>query len=206
MQRATRHHPASGGDPEPERPIAPGSPGSVVPLGSFLRQAVLATDGTVSNLIETFLEPVMVEKVAEEDLVAPAPEWSDLPAGTPLRRRTVLVRGANTRRIFLHAESLLVLERLDPDLRRELTQTAKPIGKLIREQRRESYRELLGHRSEAAGPRAAILGCRPEDTLVARTYRIHFAGRPAIQITERFFAGESDEAPDDRESQGGAAR
>jgi chorismate-pyruvate lyase len=154
---------------------------------------VLATDGTVTNLIESFLEKVAIDKLAEEEIHAPVPEWSDLPKGTAILRRTVLVRGAESRRIFLHAESLLLLDRLDPELRRELLATAKPIGKLIREQRRESYRELLGIRAEAAAGRAAVLGCRPEDLLVARTYRIHFAGKPAIQITERFLAGDGEE-------------
>ncbi len=158
---------------------------------------MLATDGTVTNLIESFLEKVEIDKLAEEEIRAPVPEWRELPKGTPILRRTVLVRGAESRRIFLHAESLLVLDRLDPALRRELLATAKPIGKLIREQRRESYRELLGIRAEAAAGRAAVLGCRPEDLLVARTYRIHFAGQAAIQITERFLAGDGEDGGSD---------
>ena len=199
MNRASRLQPAIVQDaialpasrPGPPCPAAPG--GAVVPLDPFLFRAVLATDGTVSNLIESFLEPVRIEKLGEERTSAPVAEWPDLPAGTPVVRRTVLIRGVESGRIFLHAESLLVLDRLDPALRRELSETDRPIGKLIRAHRIESFRELLGSRSEPAGPRAAVLGCRPADPLVARTYRIHFGGRPAIQITERFMS--RDERP-----------
>lgn len=179
--------------PGPACPAAPG--GAVVPLEPFLFQAVLATDGTVTNLIESFLERVRIEKLGEERAAAPVEEWPGLPVGTPVVRRTVLIRGVESGRIFIHAESLLVLDRLDPLLRRELCETDRPIGKLIREHRIESFRELLGSRSEPAGPRAAVLGCRAEDPLVARTYRIHFSGRPAIQITERFMS--RDEPPCD---------
>jgi chorismate-pyruvate lyase len=167
--------------------------GRAVPLEPSLRRAVLATDGTVTNLIESFLEPVAVEKLSEEHVIAPLPEWPELPRGTPVVRRTVVIRGAGSGRIFLHAESLLVLERLAPDIRHELLATAKPIGKLIREHKIESYRELLGAVNEAAGSRAAALGIDPAEELVARTYRIHFGGQPAIQITERFLACDAGE-------------
>ena len=190
MQRPSRSHRPSDANVPPAHEPEAADPraGALVPLGSFLHQAILATDGTVSNLIESFRERVEIEKVAEEAVVAPVPEWPELPAGTALVRRTVLVRGADSHAIFLHAESLLVLDRLDASLKRELLHTQKPIGKLIREQRRESYRELLGNRAEAAGGRAEILGCAPGAALVARTYRIHFGGQAAIQITERFLA------------------
>jgi chorismate-pyruvate lyase len=165
-----------------------------VPLDSFLRRAVLATDGTVTNLIESFLEQVRIEKLGSEEVAAPLAAWPDLAPGTAVLRRTVLIRGAKSHRIFLHAESLLVLEYLDPVVRAELLATDKPIGKLIREHRIESYRELLGTTSEPAGPRAHVLGLDAAEPLIARTYRIHFGGRPAIQITERFLARDASEA------------
>jgi hypothetical protein len=37
-----------------------------------------------------------------------------------------------------------------------------------------------------------VLGCNPEERLIARTYRIHFGGQPAIQITERFMGRAED--------------
>lgn len=168
--------------------LAAGPDGGAVPLDPLLRRAVLATDGTVTKLIESLLERVVIEKLGQEPVAAPLAEWPDLAPGTAVLRRTVLIRGAGSRRIFLHAESLVVLERLDPVFREELAATDKPIGKLIREHRIESYRELLAERSEPAGARAPALGVDAGEPLIARTYRIHVGGRPAIQITERFLA------------------
>lgn len=187
--RLIQHDPPATSTPPPR-----GAGGSVVPLDPVLRRAVLATDGTVTNLIESLLERVVIEKLGAEPMVAPLAAWPELAAGTAVLHRTVLIRGAESRRIFLHAESLLVLECLDPVIREELLATDKPIGKLIREHKLESYRELLGSVSEPAGPRAPVLGVEATEPLIARTYRIHIGGRPAIQITERFLARDASEA------------
>jgi chorismate-pyruvate lyase len=187
--RLIQHPPPAAAAPPPR-----GAGGSVVPLDPLLRRAVLATDGTVTNLIESLLERVVIEKLGCEQLVAPLAAWPDLLAGTAVLHRTVLIRGAESRRIFLHAESLLVLECLDPAIREELLGTDKPIGKLIREYKLESYRELLGSAGEPAGLLAPVLGVDAAEPLIARTYRIHIGGRPAIQITERFLARDASEA------------
>lgn len=154
---------------------------------AFLRRAIVATDGTVTNLIEEFVEPVVIVKLDERALDSRVPaEWPELAPGLDVVRREVLIRGAESGRVFLHAESLIVLDYLDDILRRELLETDKPIGKLIREYRRETYRELLGHRHQPAGRLAPHFGCEPGTALLVRVYRIHIGGRPAIQITERF--------------------
>ncbi len=178
MQRAVRlqYHPV-------QDAAAAGAP----TLPRFLRRAILATDGTVSNLLEEFLGPVVVEKLDEHELPAGAGEaWVGLEPGLKVISREVLIRTRESARVLLHAESLLILDYLDDILRRELLETDKPIGKLIGEYHRETYRELLGHRREAAGQLATHFDCTPEQTLIARLYRIHLGGRPAIQITERF--------------------
>jgi chorismate-pyruvate lyase len=150
LQRATVQNAAqrdrfAAADPSAgDRPTEIAPRGRVVRLDPFLHRALLATDGTVTNLIESFLERVMIEKLGEETGTAPISDWPGLPAGMPIVRRTVLIRGVESGHIFLHAESLLILERLEPSIRRDLFETEKPIGKLIREHRCESFRELLG--------------------------------------------------------------
>jgi chorismate-pyruvate lyase len=155
-------------------------------LNPFLRRAIVATDGTVTHLIEAFVEPVKIQKLEERPIEPPLADWRELEQGHEVVLRRVLIIGQRTGRVFLHAESLIVLDHLDETLRRELLETDKPIGKLLREYRRETFRELLGHRLEPAGDLARHFGCSREQTLLARVYRIVLAGRPAIQITERF--------------------
>jgi len=175
MQPSNTQH----ADAEPDRDQAA--------VERFLQRAITVTDGTVTRLIEAFAEPVIIQKLREQELPrGPLDAWPDLPAGVRVVARDVLIRGRISGRVFLHAQSLVVLDHLDDVLRRELLETEKPIGKLIREHRRESFRELLGHTVESAGTLAPYFDCRPEDPLVARVYRICLGGRPAIQITERF--------------------
>jgi chorismate-pyruvate lyase len=169
-------------DAEPGR----GRPSAPAQLDAFLTRAILATDGTVTNLIEEFCEPVGIEKLDERQLDGPVGDaWPDLDPGVHVVSREVVIRGRTSGRIYLHAESLVVLDHLDDILRRELLETDKPIGKLIREYRRETFRELLGHHVEPAGELAVHFECEPAAPLVTRIYRIHLGGRPAIQITER---------------------
>lgn len=164
-------------------------------LDPFLRRAILATDGTVSNLIEEFVEPVSIVKLDEYELDSDDIADLDFVQSEDVRvvSREVVIRGEGSGRVFLHAESLIVLDYLDDILRRELLETRKPIGKLIREYRRETYRELLGHHRERAGERALFFACSPDDAIIARRYRIFLGARPAIQITERFLDGGIDE-------------
>jgi chorismate-pyruvate lyase len=186
MQRATRLQ-RDAVQPAADLAAPWGSPA----LDAFLKRAIRVTDGTVTNLIEEFVEAVVIEKLAETshrygDDVAGRAAWPDLAGGEPVVHRTVLIRGRDSGRVFLHAESWIAVDRLDDILRRQLRETDRPIGKLIRDHRRETYRELLGDWHEPAGELAALLGCAPGQTLVARLYRIFLEGRAAIQIVERF--------------------
>jgi chorismate-pyruvate lyase len=174
------------------RDAAAALPGPLFPpiLDAFVARAILATDGTVTNLLEEFCEPVGIEKLAERLLeVGTVDDWPELERGARVASREVVVRGQQSGRIYLHAESLIAVDRLDDVLRRELLESDKPIGKLICEYRRETYRELLGRWLEEAGDLARYFGCAKHEAVWARTYRIHLGGQPTIQITERFPAG-----------------
>jgi chorismate-pyruvate lyase len=186
MQRATRLQ------RDAVQPAARGTaPWGSPALDAFLKRAIRVTDGTVTNLIEEFVEPVVIEKLAEQPwpagaTIAGRAAWPELASGEHIVHREVLIRGRESGRVFLHAESWIAVDRLDDILRRELMETDRPIGKLIRDYRRATYRELLGDWEEPAAGHAAHFGCSPERTLSARLYRIHLDGRAAIQIIERY--------------------
>ena len=61
----------------------------------------------------------------------------------PLRDSFWLLRGARTSAPVLYAESLIALDRLDARIRHGLLTTEQPIGRLIRDNRLETFRELL---------------------------------------------------------------
>lgn len=151
---------------------------SLSQLPPFLR-ALLATDGTVTKILEAyFWEPVAVDTLEQRlEAAARAVPWLELEAGDPCMVRDARLRGTESGRRFAEAFSLIRLELIPEDLRQRLIAREIGIGVLIRDSGLESYREVLD------------LGLDRLDDgegAVFRTYRIIIARRPVILITEYF--------------------
>ena len=151
---------------------------------SLFEQILLATDGTVTDLIALYAgEPMRVRKLEQaiaEGSAAP-PELDCAPPMRLLLRR-ILLSGAT--RNFLYAESRFVLDRLPDSVREALLHTERPVGLLWKEARLETFREVIG---QSIGPRAAIaphFDVPGDRDFVSRTYLVHHAGRPLGMITE----------------------
>jgi chorismate-pyruvate lyase len=158
------------------------------PEVSALERVLPVIGGTVTEVLERHLgEPLRATQLDQRTTVCaqPLPALA-LAVGELVLERRVLLRGATTSAPVLYAESLIALDRLDPRVRQGLLTTDKPIGRLIRENRLEIFRELLG--SERAGnPHAAALFGLPLQTpLLSRIYRMSNGGQPVMQITEWF--------------------
>jgi chorismate-pyruvate lyase len=110
----------------------------------------------------------------------------DLDVGASILERRVLLRGARTSTIVLYADSLIALDRLDARIRHGLLTAEQPIGRLIRDHRVETFRELLSYERTCNGQVAALFGLQPETPLLTRTYRMSNGGKPVMRITERF--------------------
>ncbi len=87
---------------------------------------------------------------------------------------------------MLYAEVVVALDRVDPALLEGLTGTDKPVGILLRENRTETFREILLVDREPAGPCGAHFGIGPDAELLFRTYRILARRQPIMLITEKF--------------------
>lgn len=151
---------------------------------SLFEQILLATDGTVTDLIALYAnEPIRVRKLEQAIREEPAalPELDcALPARWLVRR--ILLSGAT--RNFLYAESRFVLDRLPESVREPLLHSERPVGLLWKDARLETFREVIG---QSTGPRAAIaphFGVPGDRDFVSRTYLVHHAGRPLGMITE----------------------
>ncbi len=160
------------------------------PLTRFQR-ILVGTDGTVTQLLGIYadqaIEVVKLEQAFDtaEDVEA----GLEVSADDKVLRRKVLLRGARDRRNLLHAESVIVLARVDPGLVDDLLATDKPLGSLLGERRTETFREVLNTGRERAGTVGAHFGIEPAAEVVVRTYRIVAGGRPVALVTERFPAG-----------------
>ena len=150
---------------------------------SLFEKILLATDGTVTDLIALFAgERILVQKLEQTIHEGLAP--LDLQCATPTRllRRRILLSGKT--RNFLYAESQFLLDRLPETVRESMLHTDQPVGLSWKEARLETFREVLG---QSIGPRAAIaqhFDVSTSANFVSRTYLVHHAGRPLGMITE----------------------
>jgi chorismate-pyruvate lyase len=151
------------------------------------QRALLATDGTVTKFIESFMmEPVDITLLSEgeHELTADHP-WLDTPAGTTVISREVVLRGRHSRTFYAHAVSLLAAGRLPDEMRRTLPTDRGGIGRWLQNSKLETRREILWYGRETVADLPAAAGLSTDGRFISRTYRI-IAGSPIMLINERF--------------------
>lgn len=147
-------------------------------LPPFLR-ALLATDGTVTKILEAyFWEPLSVDTLEQrlETAADPVP-WLEIERGDRCMLRDAQLRGTESGRCFAEAFSVIRIEFIPADFRQRLIDREIGIGVLIRDSGLESYREVLD---------IGLDRLADDQVAVFRTYRIIIARRPVILITEYF--------------------
>ena len=156
-------------------------------LSSFQR-ILLTTDGTLTDILEAYVwEPIEIVKLLQERVRVPkAIPLLDIAARTEVLRREVFLQGVRSGKNYLHASSLLVLDRLEPGLKTALIATQEPLGKLMIQSRLETFREIVKCSSQGALAGENVFGESPDTALISRTYRVFSQGRPFILITESF--------------------
>jgi chorismate-pyruvate lyase len=160
---------------------------------SLLQRILLCTDGTVTDLIALYAgEEILVHKVRQEIVVRQPLPILGCEGPLQVLNRQILLRGQ--RRIFLYADSQFIFVRFSTDMQQQLLHTDQPIGLLWKQERLETYREII-HKAVERCPHLAHYFELPEDAwFVTRTYLIYHAGRPLGAITEqwptRWFADE----------------
>ena len=175
--------------PVPVAAVAPTLQRAINPLKlSAMQRILLATDGTVTDILEMYAgESMRVIKLHQEQvgLKQPLPSM-DLDRGDTVLNRTILLQGKMSLVNQLYAESVIVPDRLDPGVRDGLILSKKPIGLLLLEHRLETFREILECWREFAGPLGQYFHVDEEATIIARTYRIFSGRQPIMLITEKF--------------------
>lgn len=155
---------------------------------SAFQRVLLATDGTLTDILEAYLaESMRVVKLHQEAEVTRAEVAElDLPAGTTVVRRRILLRGKWSHKNYLFAESILVPERLNDHLRTGVFSTHKPLGQLMIEAALETRREILGCHLEPAADLGRYFHIAKSAPLISRTYRVFAEGKAIMLITEKF--------------------
>ena len=156
-------------------------------LSSFQR-VLLTTDGTVTEILEAFLwEAMIVVKISQDQIVLEKEvPYLEIKPATEVILRKILLRGKCSHKNYIHAESIIIPDRLGKELKEGLEKTKKPLGQLMLETRLETFREILSCRMENAGELAKYFNIQSTDPMIARTYRVFVNRKPAILITEKF--------------------
>ncbi|TDC79205.1 chorismate--pyruvate lyase family protein [Streptomyces hainanensis] len=140
---------------------------------------VLTTDGTVTPMLEQIVGESIVTARIDQHYTEGDHRTHDLlrvPAGERLLSRSLNLVGARSAAVYARAQSVAIPRALPPPLLHGLLRTREPIGAMLRRQKIETFREILGY--EAGG--------EPQNRWVSRTYRIFIGGVPALLINERF--------------------
>ncbi|MGB2710829.1 MAG: chorismate pyruvate-lyase family protein [Conexibacter sp.] len=168
-----------------------------------LDRMLLRGDGTVSTLLEVCTSEPIDTFVTFE--VGPAPAGAliettqqpcrredvfafVLPSERVILRRAIL-RGARTRLPYVLAESLLVPDRLPPEVVRQIRSTGGSIGTALTEHAVESRRAIVTIEHGLAGAVAEELLTTADAPIGRRTYTIAVHGRVAVFMTETLVAG-----------------
>jgi chorismate-pyruvate lyase len=153
-----------------------------------LRTLLPVIGGTVTEVLEQHLgEPLRATLRTQRTRICAEPlPLLALNIGESVLERRVLLRGSRTSVPVLYATSAIAVHRLDPALRHGLLATNQPIGRLIRDNRVEIFRELLSFERVRVPHVAALFGIEGESPLLTRTYRMWNGGKPIMLITEWF--------------------
>ncbi len=170
-----------------------------------LHRVLLATDGTVTNVIEAFaLEPVRVHVLGSPTSPRACEHlrgWLSPATPSNARGRRVALQGAHSEQVYAVATSLLAVPT-ETGFGRHLGAARKGIGEALRTSRTESYRELLWYgattedplrtnTTEALpaakrAPSGDLSSADGASAYLTRVYRIVAEGAPVAVIQESF--------------------
>ncbi len=157
------------------------------PALSLFQKVLLATDGTVTDLVALYTgEAIKACKLSQS--LARGQRVSHLACDEDAQvlHRRILLSGVGSGRNYLYAESGFVFDLFPEAIQHGLLHTEQPIGLLWREARLEMYREIIDRRIEHCAATSACFGLPATTPLLSRTYVIHHARRQLGVITEKF--------------------
>jgi len=156
-------------------------------LSSFER-AWLVIDGTVTRFLEAQkMEPVeIVDCGQSKETLRKDHVWLDVPKGSIIASRRVLLRGGNSGHIHASAASLVVPERVKEAVGSPADRIPEGLGRMLLDGRTEQFRELLWYGKESPSDLPGEMRSLASEYCLSRTYRIFVNRMPVMMITEWF--------------------
>lgn len=159
---------------------------------SCFQRLLLITDGTVTELLEQYLqESIKVFKLFEkiEENFDHLPEGHETFINSdqmPILKRKVLLQGQSSMKNWLYAESTILLNHLPQGFRTDLLKSQQPIGKLWAKYRIETYKTILPPEKIIASTLAPYFRIQNDAEMISRTYCVYSNQKPIMVITETF--------------------
>ncbi|AJQ92876.1 chorismate--pyruvate lyase family protein [Gynuella sunshinyii] len=153
----------------------------------LIPRILLTANGTLTHILEScFLELIEVQKVMQGTELMPFNEsYLQVPEPENLLVRRILLRGEESRRHYIYAESFVFCDRVSESVRQQLTHTDTPIGKVLNQHGIESFKRFVDYRCEPAGKLGEYFGMQATDSLFSRTFLVFSEHRPIMVITEK---------------------
>jgi chorismate-pyruvate lyase len=152
---------------------------------SLFQKILLSTDGTVTDLIGLYTgEAIRVKKLGQSIEMQTAPDTLKCSGLTRILNRKILLSGATKN--YLYADSIFVFDRFSASIQNQLLTTDRPIGLMWKEERLETYREIVAQEVAAIADVAVHFSLPVTALFVSRTYLIHHKGLPLGAITEKW--------------------
>ncbi|MDH7593513.1 MAG: beta-ribofuranosylaminobenzene 5'-phosphate synthase [Methanomicrobiales archaeon] len=157
---------------------------------STIQRILLATDGSVTSLLETLIKGrISIETLVQRIVPASAvvAQLLEVADGEEVNLRVVIMKEAATGRALMYARSYTPLSRLEPVFRSDLLRADIPIGRIMKRHRIEARREISAmevlHADEEL---SKVLGIYQDEPLLSRRYCIIRHDKPLISIQEVF--------------------
>jgi chorismate-pyruvate lyase len=157
-----------------------------------LERVLLTTDGTLTDILEAYLlEPIRLVKLSEESRSLTEGLASlGLEPGSRVVDRKILLQGTRSERNYVHAESVIALDRLEDSFRDDLLTSKMPLGRLWLTHKLETFKEIVAFGEQPPDSDLSLyFGLRAEERVLMRTYRVISNRQPLMLITERIPRG-----------------
>ena len=138
------------------------------------------TDGSVTLLLELLTGKAVCVRTLEQSVVKATPEIAKLlqiDSGDEVNTRLVTLSADGL--VYVLAKSLSAIKRMPQEVRSDLMRADIPIGKILREHKLETRRDIL----KIEMVRSEFFG---EVPVLSREYRIIYKGKTLMWINECF--------------------
>ena len=133
------------------------------------------------------MEPVEVLRLSQGIQNLPDDHiWLEAPKGLAVVTREVLLRGKYNHSVYAFAASLVLPDRLDEAEKKKLEMDGEGLGRILNENRLETYRDILWYGKERIDSLPAVIKNLTGREFISRTYRIIARGKPIMLINEKF--------------------